>query len=378
MFSPQEELTLSDLNDLLYKTNYTVQDIEKLLSLRNTEDVERLRNRANEVLNSYVGDSVYYRGIVEFSNICALDCHYCGIRKSNKQVDRYSLDRETVVSSAKWCADQGYGSVVLQSGERRDPAFVDYVEDLIREIKKETRSEKLPEGVGITLSVGEQSLETYRRFFAAGAHRYLLRIETTNEELYQSLHPASQKLEDRILCLDYLKEAGFQVGTGVMIGSPGQTTAMLARDILFFKEKDIDMIGMGPYLVHNQTPMASEGQMEKDELLQLSLNMIAVCRIVLKDVNIAATTALQAVVPDGRERGLSYGANVTMPNITPTEVRSSYKLYEGKPCMDEGRQECKSCLLGRVRSIGRDVAFDQWGDSKHYAARKAQLEANVC
>ncbi|MBB6481593.1 [FeFe] hydrogenase H-cluster radical SAM maturase HydE [Spirochaeta isovalerica] len=369
---------MSDLNDLLYKKNYTVQDIEKLLSLRNTEDVERLKNRANEILNSHIGDSVYYRGIVEFSNICALDCHYCGIRKSNKQVDRYSLDRETVVSSAKWCADQGYGSVVLQSGERRDPAFVDYVEDLIREIKKETRSEKLPEGVGITLSVGEQSLETYRRFFAAGAHRYLLRIETTNEELYQSLHPASQKLEERILCLDYLKEAGFQVGTGVMIGSPGQTTAMLARDILFFKEKDIDMIGMGPYLVHNQTPMASEGQMEKDELLQLSLNMIAVCRIVLKDVNIAATTALQAVVPDGRERGLSYGANVTMPNITPTEVRSSYKLYEGKPCMDEGRQECKSCLLGRVRSIGRDVAFDQWGDSKHYAARKAQLEANVC
>lgn len=368
---------MSGLNDLLYKETYGERDIETLLSLRTPEDVEKLRARANEVLGEYVGDSVYYRGIVEFSNICALDCHYCGIRKSNKQVERYSLDRDTVVSSALWCAGQGYGSVVLQSGERRDPAFIDYVEDLICEIKRITVSDKLPEGVGITLSVGEQSLETYRRFFAAGAHRYLLRIETTDEALYQSLHPASQKLEERKLCLGFLKEAGFQVGSGVMIGSPGQTTAMLARDILFFKEQDIDMIGMGPYLVHNQSPMASKGQMEKSELLQLSLNMIAVCRIVLKDVNIAATTALQAVVSDGRERGLSYGANVTMPNITPTEVRSSYKLYEGKPCMDEGRQECRSCLLGRVRSIGRDVAFDQWGDSKHFAARKTGTARTV-
>jgi len=368
---------LSSLKEILYKEKYTERDIETLLSLKNPEEIEMLRQRANEVLNLHVGDSVYYRGIIEFSNLCALDCHYCGIRKSNRQVDRYSLDRETVISSAKWCAEQGYGSVVLQSGERRDPAFVDFVEDLIREIKRTTVSGKLPNGVGITLSVGEQSFETYKRFFEAGAHRYLLRIETTDEELYQTLHPASQKLEDRILCLDYLKEAGFQVGTGVMIGSPGQKTAMLARDILFFRDRDIDMIGMGPYLVHNQTPMASKGQMDKEDLLQLSLNMIAVCRIVLKDVNIAATTALQAVVPDGRERGLSYGANVTMPNITPTEVRSSYKLYEGKPCMDEGRQECKSCLLGRVRSIGRDVAFDQWGDSKHYAIRRAGKRASV-
>jgi len=368
---------LSSLKEILYKENYSERDIETLLTLNKPDEIERLRQRANEVLNLHVGDAVYYRGIVEFSNICALDCHYCGIRRSNGLVERYSLDRDTVISSAKWCAEQGYGSVVLQSGERRDPAFVDYVEDLMREIKRTTVSEKLPRGVGITLSVGEQSLETYRRFYAAGAHRYLLRIETTDEELYQTLHPSSQRLEERKLCLDYLKETGFQVGTGVMIGSPGQSTAMLARDVLFFRERDIDMIGMGPYLVHNQTPMALKGQMEKEKLLQLSLNMIAVCRIVLKDVNIAATTALQAVVSDGRERGLSYGANVTMPNITPTEVRSSYKLYEGKPCMDEGRLECKSCLLGRVRSIGRDVAFDQWGDSKHFAVRTAGRKVSV-
>lgn len=361
---------MADLKQLLYKDNYTVEDIEYLLSLTDKEDTKKLQDRANEVLREYAGDSVYYRGIVEFSNICSLDCYYCGIRKSNKNVGRYTLPKEDIISSAKWCAEQGYGSVVLQSGERPDPGFIEFVDDIIREIKKVTVSEKLPDGVGITLSVGEHTKETYERFFKAGAHRYLLRIETTNDELYRELHPEVQKLNERKECLNFLRESGFQVGTGVMIGIPGQTKRMLAEDILFFKKQDIDMIGMGPYLTHNQTPMADKKQMGKDELLQLSLNMIALCRIVLKDINIAATTALQAVVPDGRERGLSYGANVTMPNITPTEVRSSYKLYEGKPCMDEGRQECKSCLLGRVRSVGRDVAFDQWGDSKHFAARK--------
>ncbi len=364
---------MADLKQLLYKDNYAVEDIEYLLSLTDKEDIKQLHDRANEVLGEYTGDSVYYRGIIEFSNICSLDCYYCGIRKSNKNVGRYSLPKEDIISSAKWCADQGYGSVVLQSGERHDSGFIDFVEDIIREIKKVTVSEKLPQGVGITLSVGEHTKETYERFFKAGAHRYLLRIETTNDGLYRELHPEVQKLNERKECLHFLRESGFQVGTGVMIGIPGQTKRMLAEDILFFKKQDIDMIGMGPYLTHNQTPMAEKKQMEKDALLQLSLNMIALCRIVLKDINIAATTALQAVVPDGRERGLSYGANVTMPNITPTEVRSSYKLYEGKPCMDEGRQECKSCLLGRVRSVGREVAFDQWGDSKHFAARKGNF-----
>ncbi len=362
------------LKELLYKENYSVSEIETLLSLKDEEDIKQLQDRANEMLNQSIGDSVYYRGIVEFSNICSLDCYYCGIRKSNGEVGRYALSKDDIISSAKWCADQGYGSVVLQSGERSDENFVNFVEEVIREIKKETISEKLPRGVGITLSVGEHSKEVYSRFFKAGAHRYLLRIETTNEELYRELHPESQELNERKECLSFLRQSGFQVGTGVMIGIPGQTIEMLARDVLFFKEQDIDMIGMGPYLVHNQTPMAEKSQMDKDPLLQLSLNMIAVCRIVLKDINIAATTALQAVVPDGRERGLSYGANVTMPNITPTEVRSSYKLYEGKPCMDEGRQECKSCLLGRVHSIGRDVAFDQWGDSKHFALRTSRTE----
>lgn len=361
-----------NLKQLLLKSDYRAEELEYLLSLTDTHEIKQLQDRANEVLRDSVGDSVYYRGIVEFSNICSLDCYYCGIRKSNSKVGRYMLAKDDIISSAKWCAEQGYGSVVLQSGERRDEAFINFVEEVIADIKKETVSAKLPQGVGITLGVGEQSRETYNRFYKAGAHRYLLRIETTNDQLYAQLHPESQRLEERKECLDFLKECGYQVGTGVMIGIPGQTIGMLAEDILFFKERDIDMIGMGPYLVHNQTPMAEKSQMDRDPLLQLSLNMIAVCRLVLQDVNIAATTALQAVVSDGRERGLSYGANVTMPNVTPAEVRSGYKLYEGKPCMDEGRNECKSCLLGRVRSIGRDVAFDEWGDSKHFFQRTSK------
>jgi biotin synthase len=177
---------MTELKELLYKDEYTASDIENLLFLSEKEDIRLLQNRANEVLNQYVGDSVYYRGIVEFSNICFLDCYYCGIRKSNNNVDRYTLPKEDIISSAKWCADQGYGSVVLQSGERHDEFFINFVEDLIKEIKKVTISEKLPHGVGITLSVGEHNKETYERFFNAGAHRYLLRIETTNDELYRN------------------------------------------------------------------------------------------------------------------------------------------------------------------------------------------------
>ncbi len=350
----------------------TRNEIVELLSIPScdTAAVEELKRKANEVMQLYVGTDVYYRGIIEFSNICALDCYYCGIRKSNQNVqNRYILSREEILESALWCAEAGYGSVVLQSGQRNDENFVSFVEQLIREIKMQSVSEKLPEGLGITLSVGEQSEKVYRRFFEAGAHRYLLRIETTDEDLYRRIHPEKQKLSERIACLDALKRTGFQVGTGVMIGLPTQTLDMLADDILFFREHDIDMIGMGPYLVHPDSPMAPQGMMEKEQLMQLSLNMIAVTRLALKDVNIASTTALQALYPDGRERGLTYGANVTMPNLTPKEVRKGYQLYQGKPCLDETKTECRGCLLNRVKSTGRMVGFDLWGDSPHARAR---------
>ncbi len=248
-------------------------------------------------------------------------------------------------------------------------AFVDFVCHSLSQIKEQSKSETLPDGLGITLSVGEHDLDTYKRFYNAGAHRYLLRIETTNDELYAKLHPEEQKLSERKACLGYLREAGFQVGTGVMIGIPGQTLEMLAEDIRFFQEQDVDMIGMGPYILSEGGAMMEEGMMEEKALFQLALNMIAVVRLVLRDVNIAATTALQALMPTGREVGISYGANVTMPNLTPTDVRPNYQLYKGKPCIDEGRDDCRGCLQRRVESVNRQVGWDKWGDSKHFAKR---------
>nr|WP_320131372.1 [FeFe] hydrogenase H-cluster radical SAM maturase HydE [uncultured Holophaga sp.] len=352
------------LGPLLHKSSFTRENLVRLLGLSSPRDTARLRARANEVLNAHLGPAVYYRGIIELSNVCALDCHYCGIRAGNAELERYTLSDEDILEAAQWCAQEGYGSVVLQAGERQDAAFVDWIEQLIGRIHRETILPELPEGLGITLSLGEQSLDTYRRWYAAGAHRYLLRIETTNPGLFARIHPADQTLASRLQALQDLDTAGYLVGTGVMIGIPGQTLEMLAEDILFFRDRPIDMIGMGPWLPHEASPMKDwEGAPEPEARLQLAFNMIAAVRLACPQVNIAASTALQAMVPDGRERGLTYGANVTMPNLTPVGVRGDYRLYEGKPCTDEAKEACRGCLLDRVRSIGREVAFNQWGDA---------------
>jgi biotin synthase len=327
------------------------------------------REYADEIRTQQVGDGVSYRGLLEFSNICNYDCYYCGIRGSNSKVDRYELDAETIIDRALWCADQGYGSLMLQSGQRNDEMFIDQLDYCIQEIKRRSTSSRLPQGLGITLGIGEQPYEHCRRLFDAGAHRYLLRIETTNRKLYDRIHPEHQSFDNRLECLRMLKEIGYQVGTGVMIGIPGQSLEMLSEDIQFLKTEDIDMIGMGPYIVHPDSRMAHLGMMEKGSLLQLALNMIAVTRIYLQDVNIAAATALQAVIPDGREQGLKWGANVVMPNATPREVREGYQLYSGKPCLNEASTECSSCLSHRIHSVGRTVTLNSWGDSPH-AVRK--------
>lgn len=366
-----ERTLLNRLSAILHRETFTHEELVFLLGLRDPVDIARLRARANEVLNATLGSAVYYRGIIEFSNVCASDCYYCGIRAGNPTVERYTLTEQEILDAALWCAREGYGSVVLQSGERSDEGFVVWVEHLVRRIRTESVLPDLPQGLGITLSLGEQSPETYRRWREAGAHRYLLRIETTDPGLFARIHPPAQTMQSRLQALRDLDDAGFQVGTGVMIGIPGQTLDMLARDIAFFRDHTIDMIGMGPWLPHEDAPMKDWPQpLSPEEQLQLALNMIAVVRLACPDINIAATTALQAMVPDGRERGLSYGANVTMPNLTPVHARGNYKLYEGKPCMDEAREECKGCLLGRVESIGREVAFNEWGDSRHFHARK--------
>jgi len=335
---------------------------EQLLALTDPEDTARLYRQAYAVKQDQVGTKVYYRGIIEFSNVCTKDCFYCGIRRDNPKLKRYTMSGREIVDCAKAAWQFGYGSIVLQSGERSDPAFVSFVTDVLRRIHAETNGE-----LGITLSLGEQTPDTYHRWFEAGARRYLIRIETSNRELYRKLHPEDHDFDRRLACLAALREIGFQVGTGVMIGLPGQTCADLARDIRFFVEQDVDMIGMGPYIPHHDTPMAHESQRFNGEAqLRLGLNMIAVTRIALQDVNIAATTALQALDPKGRELGLKAGANIIMPNITPTKYREGYQLYDGKPCLDENAGMCRFCLEKRIDSIGEEIGYREWGDSPHF------------
>lgn len=341
------------------------------LTTKDSAEIEAVRIAAEETLLKHCGNRVYYRGLVEFSNDCTLDCSYCGIRRSNLKVRRYTVSEHDIVKAAIRCAEAHYGSLVLQSGERHDRRFIEFVERITRRIKRETVSSILPDGLGITLCVGEHSLETYRSFRDAGAHRYLLRIETTNEELFRSIHPNQQNLDSRLKSLEYLKTAGFQVGTGVMIGLPGQTPEMLADDLLFYKKHDFDMFGMGPFIPHKDTPMGNLPVMPEEQRTNLGLMMIALTRLLTKDTNVAATTALQALDPIGREKGLSFGANVLMPQLTPTEFRESYLLYENKPCVDEEKEDCLNCLKRRVETMGRVVAQDQWGDSKHFFKRNA-------
>ncbi len=345
--------------------NFTRDNLIELLSLNNKNDISALFAKAYQQKVCEVGKKVYFRGIIELSNICDKDCYYCGIRKSNKNVERFQMSKEEIVNSAIWAFKNNYGSIVLQSGELQNANFADFIEEILLEIKKQTNGK-----LGITLSLGEQSKEVYQQWFNAGAHRYLLRIETTNPALYAKLHPGNHRFEERTKCLQLLKRIGYQVGTGVMIGLPFQSIANLADDIIFFKENDIDMIGMGPYIPHNETPLAKQmsffdnktGKMQ----LEMGLKMIAVTRLYLKDVNIAATTALQALHPQGREQGLQAGANIIMPNITDTKYRESYQLYDSKPCLDENSAMCKSCLSKRIDSIGEEIGFNEWGDSPHF------------
>lgn len=342
-------------------------DLHFLLTLQNDEDIRLLISKAYEVKLKNVGKKVFYRGLVEMSNICVKDCLYCGIRKSNKTVDRYLMKEEEILAGAKFAFENNYGSMVLQSGERTDEMFIDFVESIITKIKTMSDGE-----LGITLSLGEQTFETYQRWFNAGAHRYLLRIETSNEELYAKLHPADHNFLKRKNCLSLLRQAGFQVGTGVMIRLPFQTYDDLVNDILFFKEMDVDMIGMGPYIKSKGTPLANEPEDKypiKEDVYQLAIKMIAVTRIYLKDVNIAATTALQALKTFGREMGLKAGANIIMPNVTETLYRPSYQLYDNKPCIDENSDDCVGCLESRILKIDEEIGYGEWGDSIHFKNR---------
>ena len=330
-------------------------------------DADALFAAAYAVKCREIGRVVSFRGLVEFGNACEKDCLYCGIRRSNGKVRRYRLDADEIVREAEWALKAGYGSVVLQSGELAGEANAAFVEGVLRRIHAMAGDD-----FGITISLGEQTEEVYRRWREAGAHRYLLRIETSNPALYSRLHPAGHSWERRRDCLRALRRCGYQVGTGVMAGLPGQTTDDLAADIEFFAAEDVDMIGMGPYIPHPDTPLGRDEPWTPElrrERLELGLRMIAATRLYLHDVNIAAATALQALDPEGREKGLAAGANVMMPNITEPARRADYQLYAGKPCLDENASACRSCLERRIAAIGETVLWNKRGDSPHWRAR---------
>ena len=325
-----------------------------------------LYSEAYRVKKKTVGESVYLRGLVEISNICRKNCLYCGIRRDNLNTGRYELTSEEVLEAAAFAADQGYGSMVIQGGERTDSKFIDKITSLLVEIKR-----RWP--LGITLSLGEQTEDVYREWFEAGAHRYLLRIESSTRELYEKIHPvdAVHSYETRVQALRDLRKCGYQVGTGVMIGLPFQTAANLADDLLFFKEMDIDMCGMGPYLVHSETPLYACRHLIPDleRRLDLSLRMVALLRLLMPDINIAATTAMQAIAPDGRERAILAGANVLMPNLTLSEVREDYQIYQNKPGVGEDAAISSSRTEQRLREMKIPIGYGQWGDSRHYRKR---------
>ena len=340
------------------------QDLVRLLEW---PDARELFAAAYDVKSREVGRAVSLRGLVECGNICAKNCLYCGIRRDNRNVHRYRMSADEIVRRAELAFEAGYGNLVLQSGELESEENTAFIERVLHRVR-----ERFGDGFGVTLSLGEQSDDTYRRWRDAGAHRYLLRIETSSPELYARLHPAGHSWRRRRECLRSLRRNGYQVGSGVMCGLPGQTIDDLAADIEFFAEEDLDMIGMGPYIPHADTPLGRDAQWTPDvaaRRLELGLRMIAVTRLHLRDVNIAASTALQALAPDGRERGLLAGANVIMPNVTDVKYRSDYLLYEGKPVDDENSCGSREALERSISAIGEGINWNMRGDSPHWGRR---------
>lgn len=353
---------------MLAQDAFSREDIVYLLKTDKQEALE-LYKKAEEVKRDAVGKKTYFRGLLEFSNICAKNCFYCGIRRANGRTERYFMSEDEVLEQVKYAIDNHFASVVLQSGERTDKKFTGQVQHLLERISEIAAGEE----IGITLSMGEQSRETFENWFKAGANRYLIRIEASNEKLYSKLHPndAIHDYHRRLEAIKTLQDIGYQTGTGVMIGLPFQTYEDLADDLLFMKNNDIDMVGMGPYIEHQDTPLYQYRHqlLPKQKRFELSLKMVAILRIMMKDINIAATTAMQTLDPVGREKAIKVGANVIMPNLTPVKYREGYLLYEDKPCLDEEVEECQSCLEARIALAGDDIGYDELGSSKHYYKR---------
>lgn len=320
----------------------SLEEYRELLGRWQEEDVRQiLISEAVKLRKKYYEDKVFTRGLIEFTNYCKNNCYYCGIRKGNHNAQRYRLTKEEILECCKQGYELGFRTFVLQGGE--DPYYTDEkMADIIRSIRESYTD------CAITLSIGEKSYESYRLFREAGADRYLLRHETANEEHYRKLHPPQMSLANRMKCLYELKELGYQVGAGFMVGSPGQTLDCIARDLVFLQELKPQMVGIGPFIPHHDTEFANEPAGSVD----LTLFLLSVIRIMLPKVLLPATTALGTMDPRGREKGLSVGANVVMPNLSPVMNRKKYDLYDNKICTGEEAAECRGCLGRRVESAG--------------------------
>lgn len=330
-------------------TNDTL-DRSSIIELLTVTPADELYRRADEVRREAVGDDVHLRGLIEFSNICRNDCLYCGIRRGNRQVQRYRMTEEDLVETAKRAAALGFQTIVLQSGE-------DLYFDQARMCRIIEQIKRLD--VALTLSVGERDYEDYKAFRDAGADRYLIRIETTDRDLYHRLNPG-MSWEHRHECLLMIRELGYELGSGIMVGLPGQTVESIADDLLYLKDICIDMAGIGPFIPHPETPLANES----GGTLEQAMRTMAVMRLLMPDINIPATTAMESLHPQGRIMALQAGANVVMPNVTEGEYRRLYELYPGKICVNDTPAHCRSCIGLKIRSIGRTIGQGRGGHQK--------------
>lgn len=326
-------------------------DRDTLALLMDTQDaavMEYLRKSARETADRIYGRQVYIRGLIEFTNYCKNDCLYCGIRRSNGLADRYRLSEEEILACCKNGYELGFRTFVLQGGE--DPFYTDErICKIVRDIKS-----RYPD-CALTLSIGEKEKDSYQAYFDAGADRYLLRHETADQAHYQSLHPAEMSFSHRRQCLRDLKEIGYQVGCGFMVGSPGQTVDTLYEDLQFIKELQPHMVGIGPFIPQKDTPFGEE----KAGTMEETLRLLSIIRLIHPHVLLPATTALGTIHPLGREKGIQAGANVVMPNLSPVAVREKYKLYDNKICTGDEAAECRHCMARRMESIGYQVVVSR-------------------
>lgn len=343
------------------RTEHILRREEFTVLIENYKDValsEYVFSAASKIRDEIFGEKIYVRGLIEFSNYCRNNCYYCGIRAANKAADRYRLSLEEIAECAREGYELGYRSFVLQSGE--DPGYSD---DDICGIVSRIRQEH-PD-CAVTLSIGEKSRESYRRYFEAGADRYLLRHETAGAEHYRKLHPQELTVDNRMRCLSDLKDIGYQVGCGFMVGSPYQTAECLADDMIFLSRFKPHMVGIGPFVPSSGTLFKNMPQGSVEQ----TLFMIALIRIMLPKANIPATTALGTLDPMGREKGIGAGANVLMPNLSPVAVRKKYMLYDNKICTGEESAQCRNCLEKRVEATGHVLAVER-GDAPGWSRRE--------